>query len=72
MTQMTQTSRFILTLVVAGLLSTRLGGQSAAPLSAFVLQPDRVFVGETMLAGWVVVVRGDRIIAAGPRASARS
>ena len=39
------------------------------PLSAFVLQPDRVFDGEVMHPGWVVVVRGDRIIAAGPPAS---
>ncbi len=40
-----------------------------APLPALVLQPDRVFDGETMHAGWVVVVRGERIIAAGPPAS---
>ncbi len=40
-----------------------------APQPAFVLQPDRVFDGETMHAGWVVVVRGDRIIAAGPPAT---
>jgi len=39
------------------------------PLSAFVLQPDRVFDGEMMHSGWVVVVRGDRILAAGPPAS---
>jgi imidazolonepropionase-like amidohydrolase len=44
-------------------------GSAQAPLPAFVLQPDRVFDGETMHAGWVVVVRGDRIIAAGPPAS---
>jgi imidazolonepropionase-like amidohydrolase len=30
------------------------------------LHPDRVFDGETMHAGWVVVVEGDRIVAAGP------
>ena len=39
------------------------------PLPAFVLQPDRVFDGEVMHPGWVVVVRGDRILAAGPPAS---
>jgi imidazolonepropionase-like amidohydrolase len=38
--------------------------------SALVLRPDRVFDGETPTAhaGWVVVVRGDRIVAAGPAA----
>jgi len=43
-----------------------------APLAApavIVLQPDRVFDGESSHAGWVVVVRGDRIEAAGPAAS---
>ncbi len=38
-------------------------------LPAYVLQPDRVFDGETMHPGWVVVVRGDRIVAAGPPAT---
>lgn len=41
----------------------------AQPAPAVVLQPDRVFDGTTSHAGWVVVVRGDRIEAAGPRAS---
>jgi imidazolonepropionase-like amidohydrolase len=36
---------------------------------AIVLQPARVFDGETMQAGWAVVVRGDRIEAAGPAAA---
>ncbi|HEX8030500.1 MAG TPA: amidohydrolase family protein, partial [Vicinamibacterales bacterium] len=39
------------------------------PPAAIVLQPDRVFDGERNQAGWVVVVRGDRIEAAGPAAS---
>ena len=39
----------------------------AAP--AIVLQPDRVFDGESMRLGWVVVIRGERIEAAGPAAS---
>jgi imidazolonepropionase-like amidohydrolase len=39
------------------------------PVATLVLQPDRVFDGEAMRAGWVVVVRGDRIDAAGPAAS---
>lgn len=33
---------------------------------AIVLQPARVFDGDTMQAGWAVVVHGDRIEAAGP------
>ena len=40
-----------------------------APPAAVVLQPDRVFDGERMQTGWAVVVRGDRIDAAGPLAS---
>ena len=44
----------------------------AAPLSAFqsgdqVLLPDAVFDGEELHAGWAVRVRGERILAAGPR-----
>lgn len=42
---------------------------SAQSTPAVVLQPDRVFDGVTSHAEWVVVVRGDRIEAAGPRAS---
>ncbi|HYB95489.1 MAG TPA: amidohydrolase family protein [Vicinamibacterales bacterium] len=38
-------------------------------LPAAVLQADRVFDGETMHPGWVVVIRGERIEAAGPAAS---
>jgi len=55
-------------LLVAVLLATATG-TAQAPLPAFVLQPDRVFDGEAMHAGWVVVVRGERIIAAGPPAN---
>jgi len=36
----------------------------------FVLQPDRVFDGETVHTGWIVVVQGTRIQSAGPAASA--
>ena len=41
----------------------------AAQPASIVLRPDRVFDGERSHAGWVVVVRGDRIEAAGPAAS---
>lgn len=44
-------------------------GKQQAPPALVVLQPDRVFDGEAMRAGWIVVVRGDRIDAAGPMAS---
>ncbi|MGH9388862.1 MAG: hypothetical protein ACRD1Z_04550, partial [Vicinamibacteria bacterium] len=32
----------------------------------YVIEPSRVFDGETLQSGWRVVVRGDRIEAAGP------
>src|SRR6187402_2906077 len=32
----------------------------------YILQPDRVFDGETMHEGWSVIVEGNKIIAAGP------
>ena len=49
------------------LLSAVISAQPAS--SILVLQPDRVFDGEQMHAGWAVVVRGERIDAAGPLAS---
>jgi imidazolonepropionase-like amidohydrolase len=51
------------------LLQATLPAQPATPPATIVLQPDRVFDGEQMHAGWAVVVRGDRIDAAGPVAS---
>ena len=42
---------------------------SAQTPALVVLQPDRVFDGERIQAGWVVIVRGDRIDAVGPAAS---
>lgn len=55
--------------LLATVLLATATGTAQAPPAAFVLQPDRVFDGETMHAGWIVVVRGDRIVAAGPRAT---
>ena len=57
---------FILCLLWLGSLPA-----SAAAQRALVLRPDRVFDGiaEAPHTGWIVVVRGDRIIAAGPAAS---
>src|SRR5687768_15538785 len=40
------------------------------PVPVLVLRSDRVFDGERMHSGWAVVVRGDRIAAAGPAATA--
>ena len=40
------------------------------PDTATVLQPDRVFDGETMHPGWTVIIRNDRIEAAGPALAA--
>lgn len=48
-------------------LSATISAQPAPTL--IVLQPDRVFDGEQMHPGWAVVVRGDRIEAAGPLAA---
>jgi imidazolonepropionase-like amidohydrolase len=50
------------------ILPASMSAQQPAP-AIVVLQPDRVFDGESMRAGWVVVVRGERIDAAGPAAS---
>jgi len=45
------------------------GGGAAGGGSVSVIRPARVFDGEAMHDGWVVVVRGQRIEAAGPAAS---
>jgi hypothetical protein len=46
--------------------SQRGGG---GPGTAYLLRPDRVFDGEAMQQGWAVLVRGQRIEAAGPRSN---
>ena len=61
---------------VVALLAAAAGAGAAAPPDGaatqpqpdrvMVLRPDRVFDGEAMRAGWVVVVRGRRIDSAGP------
>lgn len=45
------------------------GRTGSVPASGYVLRPARVFDGESLQPGWVVVVRGQRIEAAGPAAS---
>src|SRR5215472_14319670 len=45
-----------------------MAGAAAMAQTSVVLQPARVFDGETMHAGWAVRVKGDRIEAAGPYA----
>jgi imidazolonepropionase-like amidohydrolase len=64
----TMSSRLCLSLLflLAG-IAIRVGAQAPAVM---VLQPDRVFDGESSHAGWVVVVRGERIESAGPAAAA--
>ncbi len=59
----------ILTAALAAVLLDGAHAQAPAPQPATLLQPDRVFDGEQMHAGWAVVVRGERIEAAGPLAS---
>ena len=53
----------------ACLFAIALGAVVTAQPASIVLQPDRVFDGERSQQGWVVVIRGDRIEAAGPAAS---
>ena len=60
-------ARFPLAALTCLLLSATISAQPAP--SIVVLQPDRVFDGESMRIGWIVVVRGERIDAAGPAAS---
>ena len=48
------------------LLGLVLAAGAAAQPASVVLRADRVFDGERMQSGWAVVVRGDRIEAAGP------
>lgn len=55
-------------LLFAAVLLSTLSARSLAPLDVFLLKPDRVFDGEAMHAGWAVLVRGDKIEAAGPLA----
>jgi len=51
-------------------LSASLAAQSGAPSATeTVLIPQAVFDGERLQPGWAVVVRGDRIVAAGPAAA---
>jgi len=57
-------------LLVLALLALPAAASAQQPAPAIVvLQPERVFDGESMRTGWIVVVRGDRIDAAGPAAS---
>ena len=59
----------ILAAALAAVLIDGAHAQAPAPQPATLLQPDRVFDGEQTHAGWVVIVRGERIEAAGPLAS---
>jgi len=45
------------------------GAQNNLPVKTYVLKPARVFDGDAMHEGWVVVVRGQRIESAGPAGS---
>ncbi|HEX5653668.1 MAG TPA: amidohydrolase family protein, partial [Chitinophagaceae bacterium] len=53
-----------LLLSIAFLFSGIIYGQTTAPY--ILLKPERVFDGEKMQTGWVVLVKGDRIEQAGP------
>ncbi|MGE0462276.1 MAG: amidohydrolase family protein [Vicinamibacterales bacterium] len=56
-----------LALCASALICVPSAGQVSAPST--VLIPDSVFDGERLQKGWSVVVRGDRIVAAGPSAT---
>jgi imidazolonepropionase-like amidohydrolase len=60
-----------LTLTVSAPRAGAQGGTAAAPpdTATRLLLPDRVFDGLEMHEGWAVLVRGERIVAAGPVAS---
>ena len=45
------------------------GDSANGPMSSYLLRPARVFDGDAMHEGWVVVVQGQRIQAAGPASS---
>ncbi len=64
---------FSCSVVAIGLASLTLfadqGHSGGAGAPAYLLRPARVFDGETLHEGWVVVVHGPRIDAAGPAAS---
>ena len=50
------------------LLTNLAPAQAQPPIRDLVLRPARMFDGEQMHTGWTVVVRGERIVAAGPTA----
>jgi imidazolonepropionase-like amidohydrolase len=53
--------------MISVLIAAALALAPAAPSAgAILLRPDRVFDGQAMHEGWVVLVRGDRVAAAGP------
>ena len=56
--------------VACGLLPVSLPAQAAPDTPVILLTPDRVFDGVAMRTGWSVLVRGDRILAAGPNIAA--
>jgi imidazolonepropionase-like amidohydrolase len=62
--------RLLLALVVSlSAASTSFTAQTSAQPDDILLVPQAVFDGERQQVGWVVAVRGDRIVAAGPAAS---
>ena len=62
--------RLCLLPVACCLLPLALSAQAAPDPPVLLLTPDRVFDGVSMRTGWSVLVRGDRILAAGPNLEA--
>jgi imidazolonepropionase-like amidohydrolase len=61
--------RIRILIAAAVALHTTVAAQQPPAAAAIVLQPDLVYDGETTHARWIVVVRGERIEAAGPAGS---
>jgi len=60
------TFRVAVALLALALVTSATAARADDPTpSSFLLVPDRVFDGDAMHAGWVVVIQGDRIAAAG-------
>ena len=59
-------TRILITAALVAMLGSSAPGAALQTAGTYVLRPDRVFDGESMHTGWIVVVRGSRIEQVGP------